>query len=76
MMQWTLRDLVFLKENDVAIDAGMLEFVRAYENMNRNIGTCEGCCAITFEQHQPSCPCASILFEPRWFEILLAREAS
>jgi hypothetical protein len=35
-----------------------------------DFGSCRDCCAITFAQHEPSCPHASVLFEDRWFEIL------
>jgi hypothetical protein len=72
--QWTLHDLVFLKENDVAIDGEIFEFVRAEENTHRDIAACSGCSVRTFGQHDPSCPRASILFEPRWLEILTHRE--
>lgn len=66
----TLFDLILLHDAGVEIDAE--DFARAlhYENKHRDFGSCTGCCAITYTQHQPNCPRASVLFEPDWFERL------
>jgi hypothetical protein len=66
----TIFDLIFLRDAGVVIEAE--DFARAlqYENKHRDFMPFAGCCAITYSQHQPSCPRASILFEHDWFERL------
>ena len=66
----TLYDLFFLRTIGVLIDPDDFARVLRYENKHRDFRACTGCCAISYTQHQPSCPRASVLFEPDWFERL------
>jgi hypothetical protein len=67
---WHLADLVFLRrECGVAIDADTFALVLEYENRNYNFAPCD-CGARSLEQHRMTCPSASIMFEPDWFERL------
>jgi len=67
----TLRDLVFLRSVNILIDPAEFDAVLRRENIHLDFTACESCCAITFQPHQPSCPRASLLFEPDWFETLM-----
>jgi len=69
-MQFVLQDLIFLKKCGIRIDADTFDQVRDAENVHRDFAPCSGCCAISMSQHQPSCPRASILLEPLWYEML------
>jgi hypothetical protein len=69
-MQLVLRDLIFLKKCGIRIDADTFEQVRVAENVHRDFAPCSGCCALTMTQHDPTCPRASILWEPLWYEML------
>jgi len=69
-MQLVLQDLIFLKKCGIRIDADTFEQVRDAENVHRDFARCQHCCAISMSQHQPSCPRASILWEPLWYEML------
>jgi hypothetical protein len=72
--QWTIHDLILLKDAGVLIDAADFVSVLRYENLHRNFSACSHCCAVTWTQHQPSCPWASVLHDKNWFEILQGRE--
>jgi hypothetical protein len=72
----TLSDLVLLKDAGVRIDQDDFDEALAYENTHRDFASCHGCCVPTREQHQPSCPRASILTMPDWYEELQRREAT
>ena len=72
-MQLALSDLVFLRKAQIAIDEETFASVLRFENEHHDFTSCLGCCAITFAQHQPCCPRASILFQNNWFEILAER---
>jgi len=69
-VNWTLQDLLFLREAGVVIDADLFEQVRTEENMHRDFASCSGCGAVTYSQHSSECPRATILFEPLWFELV------
>ncbi len=64
----TTHDLLFLRATGIRIDAEDFAKVLQFENKHRDFMPCAGCCAITYTQHQPSCPRASLLFEPDWFD--------
>jgi hypothetical protein len=69
-MQWTLADLVFLHDLRIAVDIQTFAAARDAENTHRDFASCSGCGAQTFTQHDPTCPRASILWEPLWYEML------
>lgn len=69
-MQFTVQDLVFLREVAIRIDEETLVSVRTCENTHRDFARCPGCGALRYEQHKQSCFRASILFEPTWYEFL------
>jgi hypothetical protein len=73
-MQWTIHDLILLKDAGIRIDAADFASVLACENLHRNFSACPDCCAVSFTQHQPSCRWASVLWLPDWFEIMQARD--
>jgi hypothetical protein len=64
----TIDDLIFLRKARIAIDEAMADEVRLWENKNRDLSACCECLARPSEQHDPTCPRASILFEPDWFD--------
>lgn len=72
----TIQDLVFMQKVGIRIDADDFAKVLVAENTHRDFSACFGCCAITQEQHQPSCPRSSVLFEADWFEIVRAWDAN
>jgi hypothetical protein len=70
----TISDFVFLKSTGIRIDAQDFAETLAYENKHRDFSACSGCRAKTYEQHQPSCPHVSNLFEANWYDELRRRE--
>lgn len=66
--EWTLDDLMLLREAQITIDEETFASALHYENMHRGFAACSDCGAITFTQHQQSCPRASVLWSPDWFE--------
>jgi hypothetical protein len=69
-MKLTVQDLVFLREVAISIDEETFVSVRISENTHLDCVRCPGCAALRHEQHKPSCPRASILFERTWYEFL------
>ena len=67
MIQWTLYDLIVLRDAGVAIDRELIEAALAYENIHRDIAPCD-CGAVSFTPHLSTCPRASVLFESNWYE--------
>jgi hypothetical protein len=73
-MVWTVRDLMLLKDAGVEIDDETLASVLPFENLHRDFVPCSGCGARSWQQHHPSCPRASILFDDNWYDIMWQRE--
>jgi hypothetical protein len=73
-MQWTLQDLIALRDAGVAIDRETFDSVLAYENCNRNLSECQLCKTPSMGQHASFCDRASILWDIEWYEIIRQRE--
>lgn len=73
-MQWTLKDLMVLRDAGVAIDRELFDSVLEYENCNRNFAPCSICNTPSLGQHASFCDHASILWDIAWAEILRQRQ--
>jgi hypothetical protein len=73
-MQWTLNDLIVLRDAGVAIDRELFDSVLEYENKNFNLAPCSTCNTPSLGQHASFCDRASILWDIEWYEILRQRE--
>jgi hypothetical protein len=75
-VNWTLNDLILLREADVAIDTDV--FAAAFEYENRNYTSvalpCVDCGATPLAQHSIECKHATILVLPDWYEEIQRRE--
>ena len=73
-MQWTLHDLIVLRDAGVGIDRQIFDSALAYENCNRDFSECHICKTPSLGQHASFCDRASILWDIEWHEILRQRE--
>jgi hypothetical protein len=73
-MQWTLQDLVVLRDVGIAIDRETFDSVLAYENCNRNLCGCSVCKTPSMGQHASFCPRASLLWDIGWYDLHQQRE--
>ncbi len=74
-VQFTLSDLVRMREQGLTISREDFRNAFLYENKHRDFAACSGCGAKTFEQHETNCSRATGLVRNDWYEELKRRAA-
>jgi len=64
------------KDVNTVTDAESFAAAFEYENKHRDFSRCQGCGAVTWQQHAFDCRRSTILVRPDWYEEIQRRDAN